>query len=54
MCVILVVLIQYVTVKLSVYTQHLINNYYYSLISFTNFNAQFLYSLTICKLHYNP
>ena len=27
---------------------------YYSLISFTNFNAQFLYSLTICMLHYNP
>ena len=23
------------------------------LISFTNFNAQFLYSLTICMLHYN-
>jgi hypothetical protein len=27
---------------------------YYRLISFTNFNAQFLYSLTICMLHYNP
>jgi len=24
------------------------------LISFTDFNAQFLYSLTICMLHYNP
>ena len=24
------------------------------LISFTKFNAQFLYSLTICMLHYNP
>ena len=24
------------------------------LISFTHFNAQFLYSLTICMLHYNP
>ena len=24
------------------------------LISFTNINAQFLYSLTICMLHYNP
>ena len=24
------------------------------LISFTNFNAQFLYSLTICMLYYNP
>ena len=24
------------------------------LVSFTNFNAQFLYSLTICMLHYNP
>jgi hypothetical protein len=24
------------------------------LISFTKFNAQFLYSLTICVLHYNP
>jgi hypothetical protein len=24
------------------------------LISFTNFNAQFLYSLTICLLYYNP
>jgi hypothetical protein len=24
------------------------------LISFTNFNAQFHYSLTICMLHYNP
>ena len=23
-------------------------------ISFTNFNAHFLYSLTICMLHYNP
>ena len=23
-------------------------------ISFTNFNAQFVYSLTICMLHYNP
>ena len=27
---------------------------YYRLISFANFNAQFLYSLTICMLHYNP
>jgi hypothetical protein len=27
---------------------------YIRLISFTNFNAQFLYSLTICMLHYNP
>ena len=27
---------------------------YYRLISFTKFNAQFLYSLTICMLHYNP
>ena len=27
---------------------------YYRLISFTNFNAQFLYSLTIRMLHYNP
>jgi len=26
---------------------------YYRLISFTNFNAQFLYSLTICMLHYS-
>jgi hypothetical protein len=26
----------------------------YGLISFTNFNAQFLYSLTLCILHYNP
>ena len=26
----------------------------YKLISFTNFNAQFLYSITICVLHYNP
>ena len=26
----------------------------YRLISFTNFNAQFLYSLTISMLHYNP
>jgi hypothetical protein len=25
----------------------------FRLISFTNFNAQFLYSLTICMLHYN-
>jgi len=24
------------------------------LISFTDFNAQFLYSLTLCILHYNP
>ena len=29
-------------------------NISYRLISFTNFNAQFLYSLTICMLHYNP
>jgi hypothetical protein len=27
---------------------------WYILISLTNFNAQFLYSLTICMLHYNP
>ena len=27
---------------------------YCRLISFTNFNAQFLYSLTIYMLHYNP
>ena len=27
---------------------------YNKLISFTNFTAQFLYSLTICMLHYNP
>jgi hypothetical protein len=27
---------------------------YHRLISFTNFNVQFLYSLTICMLHYNP
>jgi hypothetical protein len=26
----------------------------FRLISFTNFNAQSLYSLTICTLHYNP
>ena len=26
----------------------------FGLISFTNFNAQFLYSITICMLHYNP
>jgi predicted P-loop ATPase/GTPase len=26
----------------------------YRLISFTNFNAQLLYSLTTCMLHYNP
>jgi hypothetical protein len=26
----------------------------YRLISFTKFNAQLLYSLTICMLHYNP
>ena len=26
----------------------------FGLISFTNFNAQFLYSLTMCMLHYNP
>jgi len=26
----------------------------FRLISFTNFNTQFLYSLTICMLHYNP
>ena len=31
-------------------SEHLI----YRLISFTNFNAQFHYSLTICMLHYNP
>ena len=27
---------------------------YYGLFWFTKFNAQFLYSLTICMLHYNP
>ena len=27
---------------------------HHRLISFTNFNAQFLYTLTICVLHYNP
>jgi len=26
----------------------------YRLISFTNFNVQFIYSLTICMVHYNP
>ena len=26
----------------------------YILVSFTNFNAQFPYSITICILHYNP
>ena len=30
------------------------NNLPFRLISFTKFNAQFLYSLTICMLHYNP
>ena len=30
------------------------NVYFHGLISFTNFNAQLLYSLTICMLHYNP
>jgi hypothetical protein len=28
--------------------------YIYTLISFTNFNAQLFYPLTICMLHYNP
>jgi hypothetical protein len=31
-----------------------LNRLHLRLISFTNFNAQFLYSLTICMLHYNP
>jgi len=31
-----------------------LNTQKHRLISFTNFNAQFLYSLTICVLHYNP
>ena len=30
------------------------NIFIYRLISFTNFNTQFLYSLTTCMLHYNP
>jgi hypothetical protein len=30
------------------------SKYVNRLISFTNFNAQLLYSLTICMLHYNP
>ena len=30
------------------------NIWMFRLILFTNFNAQFLYSLTICMLHYNP
>ena len=30
------------------------NDKYNRLISLTNFNAQFLYSLTICMLHYIP
>ena len=34
--------------------QYVCNERMYILISFTNFNAQFLYSLTICMLHYNP
>ena len=33
---------------------HCNNSVVFRLISFTNFNAQFLYSLTICMLHYNP
>ena len=36
------------------YMPHYDNTHYLRLISFTNFNAQFLYSLTICMLHYNP
>jgi hypothetical protein len=31
-----------------------VNDKKYRLISFTKFNAQFLYSITICMLHYNP
>ena len=30
------------------------NIHSYKLISFTKFNSQFLYSLTVCMLHYNP
>jgi len=30
------------------------NSRKYRFISFTNFNAQFFHSLTICVLHYNP
>ena len=30
------------------------NSHLQNTISFTNFNAQFLYSLTICMLHCNP
>jgi hypothetical protein len=32
----------------------LVTCYLFRLISFTNFNAQFLYLLTICMLHYIP
>jgi hypothetical protein len=32
----------------------ILNMYNYRLISFTNFNALFLYLLAICMLHYNP
>ena len=30
------------------------NSEKFGFISITNFNSQFLYSLTICMLHYNP
>ena len=32
----------------------LLLTFFVLLLSFTNFSAQFLYSLTICMLHYNP
>ena len=31
-----------------------LNKTKFRVISFTNFNAQFHYSLTICMLHYSP
>ena len=37
-----------------VFTQHLVSYFIHRIVSSTNFNAQFLYSLTIYMLHYNP
>ena len=39
------------------FTQHTAEGcqlFLHRFIAFTNFNARFLYSLTICMLHYNP
>jgi len=44
----------YETLLTSTKTYTDLPEYIIKFILFTSFNAQFLYSLTICMLHYNP